>query len=70
MPIRGDLQCDPLEAHTVIMAHRALILLTEDVIQGAPDPWHKGGAFLPRRLPELGVEGRQRVFGQIPVGHL
>jgi hypothetical protein len=41
MPVRWDLQRDPFEAHPVVGAHSALLLLTEDVIQGAPDPRHK-----------------------------
>jgi hypothetical protein len=46
IPVRWDLQRDPFEAHTVVMAHSALMLLAEDVIQGAPDPGHLGCAFL------------------------
>jgi hypothetical protein len=68
MPVRWDLQRDPFEAHTVVMAHSALMLLAEDVVQGAPDPRHLGCAFLSGRLLEFGVEGRAIDFLEIAIG--
>jgi hypothetical protein len=50
IPIRWDLPRDPIEAHAVVMAYGALILLAEDVVQSAPDPRHEGRTLLQRRF--------------------
>src|SRR3989338_2759721 len=39
MPIRWNLQDQFLETHTVVGAHRALVLLAQDVVEMTTDPW-------------------------------
>ena len=68
MPVRWGLQRDPFEAHPVVRAHRALILLAEEGVPGAPNPRHVGCAFLPGRLLEFGVEGRAIDFLERAIG--
>ena len=68
--IRRYLQDQSIETHTVIGAHRALVLLAQDVVEVAAYPWHEGGALFLRRAGKLGVERGHVDLAQVAVGCL
>lgn len=38
VPVRGDLQDQPLKWHTIIFAHRSFKMFTEHIVQVVPEP--------------------------------
>ena len=58
VPIRRDGQAPTLAAEAMVMAHGALTLLAQAVVQRAADPGHQAAAFLPGRRLEFGIARR------------
>ena len=65
--VSGYLQNMVVKVHTVVVANRALILLTQNIGKLRADVGHKGRSRLPCRTGKLGIESGQVVFFQIPV---
>ena len=70
VPVGRDLEFSPLEGDAVVITDLPVVLLAEDLVDVAADPWDKGGTFLQRRLQELLVECRQIILRDVPVGRL
>ena len=68
VPVRGDLQGQPLKLHAVIFAHRSLKMFAQHIVQNAPVPaGDEGCSGFAWWLGELGVVSRSIRLLQIPV---
>ena len=65
--VSGYLQDTVVKVHTVVVADRSFILLTEDILKLSADIGHKGRSRLPCRTGKLSIEAGQVAFLQIPV---
>ena len=70
MPICRKLQAHSLDACTVVVAHDALVLFAQDVLQTATDPGHEGRPRFQRRHGKLGVEGGKVALLYVAIGGL
>jgi hypothetical protein len=68
MPVGRNLDVKILETHAVVMPHRALERLTQDVFEIASAPQHEGATRLSGRDGKLGVVARAIDFGRGVVG--
>jgi hypothetical protein len=59
VPVRGDLQLDPLEGDAVVAANDTVELFAQQVIEVGSYPPDEGFPLFERRLGELGVVGGQ-----------
>lgn len=58
MAASRNLQDQPLETYTVIRAHRAVMLLSQNIVEAAAIPRYEGRAFFLCGACKLGIECR------------
>src|SRR6185437_9564214 len=63
-----DLQPQLAEGDGVVLADEAILLVTQDLGQVGPLPWHEGGAGLARRDGEAAIVSRDIDLAQIAIG--